>query len=177
MNKEELYKLAINNVQKYSLLNEIFAIRDKRVEQVDYTIGVNGFISLDVLNKYVELIDYINQLETKINTYENPEDMTLMFMWCNEKAKDKIKELQVKVNQLEWDIESITNYYNDAKELYFKARDKVNQLETNRDKTLQVINTQLKNAKYKDNLRIIKFHLIKGSCTLNDLKNEEDYQY
>ena len=64
MNKEEFYKLAINNVQKYSLLNEIFAIRDERVEQVDYTIGVNGFISLDSLNKYVELIDYINQLET-----------------------------------------------------------------------------------------------------------------
>ena len=32
MDKEELYKLAINNVQKYSLLNEIFAIRDKRIE-------------------------------------------------------------------------------------------------------------------------------------------------
>ena len=67
MNKEELYNLAINNVQKYSLLNEIFAIRDKRVEQVDYTIGVNGFISLDSLNKYVEIIDYINKLETNID--------------------------------------------------------------------------------------------------------------
>ena len=55
---------------------------------------------------------------------------------------------------------------------------KVNQLETNRDETFKVINTQLKNAnEYKDNLRIIKFHLIKGSCTFEDLKTEEDYQY
>ena len=64
MNKEELYKLAINNVNRYSLLNEIFAIRDKRVEIVDYTIGVNGFISLDVLKRYVrninELVEYQN---------------------------------------------------------------------------------------------------------------------
>ena len=51
------------------------------------------------------LKEKVNQLETKINTYENPEDMTLMFMWCDEKAKDKIKELKQKVNQLEanWD--------------------------------------------------------------------------
>lgn len=92
MNKEELYKLAINNVQKYSLLNEIFAIRDERVEQVDYTIGVNGFISLDSLNKYVELIDYINQLETNIK-----DAIELMFSmdwneWGNG-AEFKIKEI------------------------------------------------------------------------------------
>ena len=34
------------------------------------------------------------QLKEKINDYENPDDMTLMFMWCDEKAKDKIKNLQ-----------------------------------------------------------------------------------
>lgn len=57
MKKQELYDLAINNVNKYSLLNEIFAIRDETVENVDYTIGVNGFISLDVLNRYVRYIN------------------------------------------------------------------------------------------------------------------------
>lgn len=55
MNEEELYKLALSDVVKYPLLNEIFAIRDTRIETVDYTIGVNGFISLDVLNGYVDL--------------------------------------------------------------------------------------------------------------------------
>lgn len=56
------------------------------------------------------LLDYINQLETKINTYENPEDMTLMFMWCDEKAKDKIKELKQKVNQLETNRDDAIGY-------------------------------------------------------------------
>lgn len=69
MKKEELYKLAINNVQKYSLLNEIFAIRDKRIETVDYTIGVNGFISLDVLKKYIRYIDRLVEYQN-IGTIE-----------------------------------------------------------------------------------------------------------
>lgn len=33
------------------------------------------------------------QLKEKIDMYENPEDLTLMFMYCDEKAKDKIKHL------------------------------------------------------------------------------------
>ena len=56
---------------------------------------------------------------------------------------------------------------------------RIEQLENNRDKAIEVINTQLKNAEggLKDNLRIIKFNLIKGSCTFEDLKTEEDYKY
>ena len=45
------------------------------------------------------------QLKEKLNTYENPDDMTLMFMWCDEKAKDKIKEL----TQALLDIKEIIN--------------------------------------------------------------------
>ena len=40
------------------------------------------------------------RLKEKINTYENPEDLTLMFMYCDEKAKDKIKQLKEKVDYL-----------------------------------------------------------------------------
>ncbi|MBQ9607817.1 MAG: hypothetical protein IJV15_00060 [Lachnospiraceae bacterium] len=52
-------------------------------------------------------------------------------------------------------------------------------LQNSRDKAIEVINTQLKNAEggLKDNLRIIKFNLIKDSCTFEDLKTEEDYKY
>lgn len=82
MNEKELYDLAINNVKKYSLLNEIFAIRDKRVEKDDYSIAVNGFISFDELNRYVIYIDRLvnyqnictvkelNELQEKANKYD-----------------------------------------------------------------------------------------------------------
>ena len=41
-----------------------------------------------------------NQLKEKINTYENPEDLTLMFMYCDEKAKDKIKQLKEVIEEV-----------------------------------------------------------------------------
>lgn len=68
-----------------------------------------------------------------------------------------------------------TKYYDVPKEILLY----IEQLKNNRDKAIEVINTQLKNAEggLKDNLRIIKFNLIKGSCTFEDLKTEEDYKY
>lgn len=43
----------------------------------------------------------IEKLNKKIEQYENPEDMTLMFMWCDEKAKDEIKRLNNIINGME----------------------------------------------------------------------------
>ncbi len=43
----------------------------------------------------------IKRLNKKIEQYENPEDMTLMFMWCDEKTKDEIKRLNNIINELE----------------------------------------------------------------------------
>ena len=82
MNKEELYNLALSNVHKYNLLNELFSIRDKRTEIVDYTIGVNGFISLDVLNKYVNKIDENTNLKQAL--YEIKEYINKELVFINE---------------------------------------------------------------------------------------------
>lgn len=40
------------------------------------------------------LLDYITNLQQKVEQYENPDDLTLFYMWLDEKAKDKMKELQ-----------------------------------------------------------------------------------
>lgn len=66
MNKEELYNLALNDVHKYNLLNEIFAIRNEK-EKTDYYIGVEGFISLDVLNQYVNKVNENTNLKQALN--------------------------------------------------------------------------------------------------------------
>ena len=47
-----------------------------------------------------QLKEEIARLKEQINIYENPDDLTLMFMWCDEKAKDKIKDLQEKIAKL-----------------------------------------------------------------------------
>ena len=40
------------------------------------------------------LLSYIEQLEKKVDQYENPEDLTLFYMWLDTKAKDKMKQLE-----------------------------------------------------------------------------------
>lgn len=86
MSEEELYKLALSDVPNYSLLNEIFAIRDKRFpnEENDYTIKVCGSISLDVLNKYIKVVQENSQLKERI-----------------EKAIEYIEDTHVSVTQCE----------------------------------------------------------------------------
>lgn len=66
------------------------------------------YISEDKLKALKELSEREyqenQQLKAKIKTYEDPEDLTLMFMYCNEKAKDKIQELEEQNFNLREDI-------------------------------------------------------------------------
>lgn len=53
------------------------------------------------------LIEENQELKAKIRTYEDPDDLTLMFMYCDEKAKDKIKTLKKQIEELKDKIERI----------------------------------------------------------------------
>lgn len=68
--------------------DEIKEILDKWKDK-DGTIKVN--LSLGGIR---QLEDYITNLQQKIEQYENPDDMTLFYMWLDAKAKDKMKELE-----------------------------------------------------------------------------------
>lgn len=50
------------------------------------------------------------QLKERLNKYEDPEDLTLMFMYCDGKAKDKIKQLQEQLQQRDEVIEEAKKY-------------------------------------------------------------------
>ena len=60
---------------------------------------------IHLMKRIVEIQQEIQQLKDKINTYENPEDLTLMFMYCDEKAKDKIKQLKEIIKEVREYIE------------------------------------------------------------------------
>lgn len=51
------------------------------------------------------------RLKEKINTYENPEDLTLMFMYCDEKAKDKIKQLKEVIEEVREEIKDLLSHW------------------------------------------------------------------
>ena len=81
-------------------------------------MGINETITLmkkipkDLLQQDIELKpikDEIESIQQRINIYENPEDLTLMFMYCDEKAKDKIKDLQQRIDKAKNKINSMFN--------------------------------------------------------------------
>ena len=89
MNEEEIYEMILNeDVEKYPLLNEIFAIRDNRHKVNNYTICVNGYISLAVINKAIKL-----QKENK-ELKEKNKKMCNEYYPLVQKIKDKIEELE-----------------------------------------------------------------------------------
>lgn len=47
-----------------------------------------------LLQKLEQLEKENEQLRTQVNAYENHDDLTLFYMWLDEKAKDKIKQLE-----------------------------------------------------------------------------------
>ena len=75
--------------------------------------------------KIEELEKENQELKDRIKTYEEPEDLTLMFMYCDEKAKDKIKELKDRIDKVIEYIEKHTEnidrgkYYEDYVETYY----------------------------------------------------------
>ena len=83
----ELIVIEENNYLKFGeYLNDM---------QCDDTVNK---LSLDDLEYVKKLQQENQQLREKIRTYEDPNDLTLMFMYCDEKAKDKIKELKKQLN-------------------------------------------------------------------------------
>lgn len=45
-------------------------------------------------NRFNAIEKNIKELQQKVQQYENPDDLTLFYMWLDAKAKDKMKELE-----------------------------------------------------------------------------------
>lgn len=112
MNEEEIYEMILNeDVEKYPLVNEIFAIRDSRQKVNNYTIYVNGYISLDAINKAIKLRKENEEL--KADNYELNNRITdLLENISIKKVKDKIEEIDERIKNPEknsyWAIYTIS---------------------------------------------------------------------
>lgn len=76
-------------------------MKNKEIEELlnymkQYVENIDEHVSEPMLNwKDLQIVlSYIEQLEKKIDQYENPDDLTLFYMWLDEKAKDKMKQLE-----------------------------------------------------------------------------------
>ena len=82
---------------------KVRSIEQQMIDTFKEYIETEGNLEMDYsLDEYIKIaLNYISdlkrenqELKQKINTYENPNDLTLMFMYCNEKARDMIEELK-----------------------------------------------------------------------------------
>ena len=85
----------------------------------------------------IELSKENQELKEKLDKYENPEDMTLMMMWCTEKVKDENEKLTKQLeetdrklfltkNELDMREKSIDNKLNQQKEFIKWLEDYLN---------------------------------------------------
>ena len=67
------------------------------------------------------------KLKDKINQYENPDDLTLFYMWLDEKAKDKTKDLQRRIDKTIQAIDELLIYsdFNDTTHGFGNVKDEL----------------------------------------------------
>ena len=76
-----------------------------------------------------KLTDYITNLQQKVEQYENPDDLTLFYMWLDTKAKDKMKQLENEVMMLRQQNTMITTLGEDYKSRCEKATEYITSYE------------------------------------------------
>lgn len=100
MNKEECMNCEWYGKPYWSIINPCAncnkRFNNKQVKNIKYSIN---FDKKELYKEIEQLQKENKQLKEKLNKYENPDDMTLMYMWCDEKVKDENKQLQDQLNQ------------------------------------------------------------------------------
>ena len=118
----------MKNKEIEELLNELKEVTNSKKLSSTYCIT----------NKHWQLLfSYIEQLQKKIDQYENPDDLTLFYMWLDTKAKDKMKQLEKRNKEL------YEGFMATQEELSDYAMEN-EQLENNRDKAVEQCNDWIK---------------------------------
>ena len=84
-----------------SKIYNLYSSDQRKIDNLKRRIRGYEKMKVDITSQNRKLHKENKQLKAKIKTYEDPEDLTLMFMYCDEKAKDKIQELEKQLEELE----------------------------------------------------------------------------
>lgn len=153
MSEEEIFRmLLVEKLDKFPLLNELFAIRDSRGKRNDYTICVNGYISLDVINKAIEKVNLLNSLKEIEKSHKEENGKLRVEL---EQEKSKIEALE---KQHEYDMEMID-------EVKGQANEWINMLEQEKEKNKEL---QLKYMKLESD----RYYSIRDMMKYREFENE-----
>ena len=143
MNKEE-------SIQQIETLIEAWQLDEADLNQTD-------------INAMQVLLKENQKLKEKLDKYENPEDMTLMMMWCTEQVKDENKKLK---KQLENTITSYTEEHN----LRHNSDLKLDVLETQQKEFIEYMNKTIEELECDDvDDEEIKGYLIQRIDTFKEI--------
>lgn len=67
----------------------------------------------------------IRELKEKLKQYEDPDDLTLFYMWLDGNAKDKMKHMENEIKQLKQFNQMLTEMGEDYKSRCEKANEKI----------------------------------------------------
>lgn len=142
---------------------------NRNANSITFTDNNISFSQFGIAKEILDLIENqqqeIERLNKKIKQYEDPEDMTLMFMWCDEKAKDEIKRLNNIINEFDKWLENEIKFQEIVENAHFlrKARIKLQELKGSNEPSFEEMVGFVENV-YKD---------IKSQSTLHEELEEE----
>lgn len=113
----EYSKDYITNLQKENeRLNTNYDIMQQDIQMVGKLLGLrDDFIISE------EMPEKIKELQQKIKQYEDPDDLTLFYMWLDTKAKDKMKQLESEIIMLKQQNQIVAKLGDDYKSRCEKA--------------------------------------------------------
>ena len=154
--QENINKMAIEfvnieeSIQQIETLIEAWQLDEAGLNQTD-------------INAMQVLLKENQELKEKLDKYENPEDMTLMMMWCTEQVKDENKKLK---KQLENTITSYTEEHN----LRHNSDLKLDVLETQQKEFIEYMNKTIEELECDDvDDEEIKGYLIQRIDTFKEI--------
>lgn len=132
-----------NYISYVDLINKLYSVEKEN----DILLNVQEECEKS-LHKIRELKKELNKvndenkrLKEQIEVYEDPEDLTLMFMYCDIEAKDKIKTLKEQLKKCKKDINELRK---DKLECYMKNTT----ILTSLNKFIEYLEQRLKEIKY-----------------------------
>lgn len=112
-NNENIGQFITINNKKYHLC----CIEQLQQENQELKLELSGYRQAILNNKeMLGLKEQNDNLKKQLDKYENPEDITLMMMWCTEKVKDENAELKRQLEGNKNQQKEFIDYLEDEKD-------------------------------------------------------------
>lgn len=132
MNNESIKEI-LEDVKRH--LDYVDATKQCSIRDNEMRIMYDYITNLQTIEKeYSAVLSENAELEQKINQYENPDDLTLFYMWSDGKVKNKMKQLQEEIHKKEAMYDSLAVDYRLSQEENERLKERCDYLQRSCDR-------------------------------------------